>query len=142
MLQSWDGIKPAIQFLLRDYRTWLVAEKANDKLEEKKFCKHSNFKSFVYNKTDAIPCQTPISAIWRILVPYLFSVRKLPDSEAVSILQIWLDSCSTVRPLEFNSRYLIRQNIRNRRRNCYLPIRIHKLSSENKVLYDIITCSN
>ena len=38
IVQRWDGLRPPIQYLLRDYRTWLVAEKINDKREEKRSC--------------------------------------------------------------------------------------------------------
>ena len=40
ILQRWDGYRPPIQYLLRDFRTWLVAEKINDKWEEKNVWKH------------------------------------------------------------------------------------------------------
>ena len=148
IVQGWNGFRPAIQYLLRDYRTWLVAEMINDKQEEKKLLKHRSSKNFVYNKTDTISwieklLQTPIAdhrkyAIWRILVPYLFNVRKLPDSEVISIVQVWLDKCNSVRPLDFNSKYLLKQNVRNRKKNYYLPISVRKLSSENQGLYTIL----
>ena len=53
-------------------------------------------------------------------------------------LQIWLEKCSSLRPLDFNSKYLFNQNIRNRNKNRYLPISIQKLSSENVELYNIM----
>jgi hypothetical protein len=142
IVQKWNGIRPPIQYLLRDYRTRLIAEKINDKQEEKRPWNYRRINS----KTNTIPwieklLQTPIAdhrkyAIWRILVPYLFNVRKLPDNEVVNILNGWLNSCSIVRLLDFNSRYLIRQNIRNRNRIRYFPVSIHKLGSENNELYN------
>jgi hypothetical protein len=44
-----------------------------------------------------------------------------------------------MRSLDFNAKYLIRQNIRNSKKNRYLPIGFDKLSSENKGLHDIIS---
>ena len=105
VVQKWDGSRPQIQYLLMKYRTWLVAEKINDKLEEKRSLRYRNRKSknFDFSRTDTIPwieklLQTSVSdyrkyAVWRILVPYLFNVRKLPDNEVACILQSWLDSC-------------------------------------------------
>ena len=144
------GIRPPIQCLLRDFRTWLVAEKINDKREKKNVWKHRNFKNFGYSRTDTIPwigklLQTPIAdhrkyAIWRILMPYLFNIKKLSDPEVISIVQTWLDSCAAVRPLDFNSKYLIRQNIKNSKHtHRYLPIGFSKLSSENQELFNIIS---
>jgi Primase X len=131
------------------YRTWLVAEKINDKLEEKNSWKHRGAKNFGYNKTDTIPwieklLQTPIAdhrkyALWRIVIPYLFNVRKLADSDVVSTVQTWLNGCTAVRPLDFNSKYVIRQYIRNRKKDHYFPISINKLSSENQELFSIIS---
>ena len=100
---KWDGMRPPIQYLLRNYRTWLVAEKINDKLEEKNVWRYRNSKNFGYNRTDTIPwignlLQTPIAdhrkyAIWRIVMPYRFNIKKISDPEIISIVQTWLDSC-------------------------------------------------
>ena len=54
IVQKWDGLRVPIQYLLRDYRTWLVAEMINDKLEEKKSCSYRSMKNIVYNKTNTI----------------------------------------------------------------------------------------
>jgi hypothetical protein len=149
IVQTWDGSKPPIQYLLRDYRTWLVAEKINDKQEEKRLWKHRGVKNFGYNKTDTIPwieklLQTPIAdhrkyALWRIVIPYLFNVRKLADPEVVSTVQTWLNGCTAVRPLDFNSKYIVRQYIRSRIKNHYLPISINKLGSDNPDLYNTLS---
>jgi hypothetical protein len=147
IVRKWNGIRPPIQYLLRDYRTWLVAEKINDKQEEKR---PWNYRS-INSKANTIPwieklLQTPIAdhrkySVWRILVPYLFNIRKMPDDQVSSVLMSWLDNCATLRPLDFNSQYLIKQNIRNRDRIRYLPISIHKLSSENTELFNTISCA-
>ena len=49
------GVRPPIQYLLRDYRTWLVSEKINDKLEEKRCWRYKNSKRSNYNWTNIIP---------------------------------------------------------------------------------------
>ena len=149
VVQRWGGNRLPIQYLLRDFRTWLVAEKINDKREEKNVWNHRNFKNFGYSRTDTIPwignlLQTPIAdhrkyAIWRIIMPYLFNIKKLSDPEVISIVQTWLDNCSSLRPLDFNSKYLIRQNINNCKKHTYLPIGFNKLSSENQELFDVIS---
>jgi hypothetical protein len=78
-------------------------------------------------------------ALWRIIMPYLFSIKKLPESEVIDIAQTWLNKCDLLRSLDFNAKYLIRQNIRNSKKNRYLPIGFDKLSSEIKELHDIIS---
>jgi hypothetical protein len=149
VLQRWDGVRPPIQYLLRDFRTWLVSEKINDKLEEKKSFRYRNLKNTNYNWKNTISwieklLQMPIEdhrkyALWRIVFPYLFNIRKMSDSQVISIARMWLDKCAKLRPLDFNPNYLIRQNIRNSNKNRYLPISFEKLRTENNELYDIIS---
>jgi hypothetical protein len=38
IIQRWDGQKPAIQYLLRDFRRWLI----NEKLERSKYAKRAS----------------------------------------------------------------------------------------------------
>lgn len=149
IVQRWDGNRSPINYLLRGYRTWLVAEKINDKLEEKRSCKYRNSNNISCIRRDHIQwieklLQTPISdhrkyVIWRILMPYLFNIKNLSDSDVISVLENWLSKCDTIRALDFNALYLIRQNLRNSKRHKYLPISFNKLQSENPDLYNTIT---
>lgn len=148
IVQRWNGIRPPINYLLRDYRIGLVAEKINEKRSRnyRNTCCNSGF----YNNSSATISwiekllQTPLDdhrkyAMWRILMPYLFNIRNLSDPDVINIIQGWLNKCDETRALDFNSKYLIRQNIKNSKRHRYLPISFDKLSSENQGLYDIIT---
>jgi hypothetical protein len=149
IVQSWDGVRPPIQYLLRDYRTWLVSEKINDKLEEKRPRRYRNSKNTHHNWTNTIPwieklLHVPIEdhrkyALWRIVFPYLFNIKKMSDSEVTGTVQTWLDNCAKLRPLDFNSNCLIRQNIRNSNKCRYLPISFEKLRTENNALYNIVS---
>jgi hypothetical protein len=148
VVHKWNGIRPPIQYLLRDFRIWVVADKINDKRQEEKFRKYRKSRSIGYSQTITIPwieklLQTPIPdhrkyTLWRILLPYLFNVRKLPDNEIITTLNSWLNSCSMLWPLDFNSQYLIKQNLRNGKKHNYLPISFSKLRSENQSLYELI----
>jgi hypothetical protein len=151
IVQRWDRARPPVNYLLRDFRTWLVTEKINDKREESKTAKYRNSNRIGsrYCSSNSIPwieklLQTPIAdyrkyAIWRIIMPYLYDVKKLSEPEVIDITQTWLNKCNSFRSLDFNAKYLIRQNIRNSKKNRYLPISFDKLSSDNKGLHDIIS---
>jgi hypothetical protein len=149
IVQRWDGLRPPIQYLLRDYRTWLVSEKINDKLKAKRSWSYKSSKSTLHNQTSIIPwieklLQSPIEdhrkySLWRIVFPYLFNIKKMSDSEVISIARIWLDNCAKLRPLDFNPNYLIIQNVRNSNKNRYLPISFEKLRTENNGLSSIIS---
>ena len=138
IVQRWDGTRPPINYILRDFRTWLVTEKINDKREEIKISnfRNSNRNSYRYGGANTIPwieklLQTPIAdyrkyALWRILMSYLFNVRKLSETEVIEVTQTWLNKCDLLRSLDFNAKYLIRQNIRNSKKNHNLPISFGK----------------
>ena len=138
-VQKWDGMRPPINYLLRDYRIWLVSEKINEKLREKRsrnYRKSYSHTCLCYNGTDTIQwierlLQTPLAdyrkyAIWRILIPYLFNIRNLSDTDVINTIQNWLNKCDETRVLDFNAKYLITQNIKNRKRHRYLPISFNK----------------
>jgi len=150
IVQKWNGIKAPINYLLRDFRTWLVAEKINEQLQTKRSRSYRNtYNNGYYTKTDTIQwieklLQIPIAdhrkyAVWRILIPYLFNVKKLSEDETVSIVQTWLNRCNGLRSLDFNGSRLIKQNICSSKNRRYLPISYNKLSSENNELCNAIT---
>ncbi len=153
IVQRWDGIRPAIIHLLRDFRTWLVSEIIEDKRKVKSYSKRPkpiknrfNNLNFDYATNSILwiekLIQTPIAdnrkyVIWRILIPYLFNIKVLSESEVSEIIQTWLNKCHVLRSLDFSVNYLIKQNIRSR--SGYPPISFTKLSSENRALYNIIS---
>jgi hypothetical protein len=151
IVQRWNGIKPPINYLLRDYRIWLVSEKINEKVENKRSLNYRNTcrnTGFYKNNSTTISwieklLQTPLAdhrkyAIWRVLIPYLYNIKNLSDDDVVNILQNWLSKCDVMRTLDFNMQYLIKQNTRNSKRHRYLPISFNKLNSENQGLYNVI----
>ena len=148
IVQRWDGIRSPINYLLRDYRIWLVAEKINEKrsLNNRNTCRNTGSYNSSFTTIQWIEklLQIPIGdhrkyAIWRILMPYLFNIRNLSDADVINIIQDWLNKCDEMRVLDFNSKYLIRQNIKNCKMHGYLPISFNRLSSENYGLYEIIS---
>jgi hypothetical protein len=54
--------------------------------------------------------QTPVDdyrkfVVWCILAPYLINIRKCSADEAYNLIKNWLDKCSQLRSLDFNSNY-------------------------------------
>jgi Primase X len=151
IVQKWNGIRPQINYLLRDYRTWLVAEKINEvkNARSPNYRKSQSNTCLQYNGSNTILwieklLQTPLAdhrkyAIWRVLIPYLYNIKSLPDDDIVDILQNWLSKCNAIRALDFRIEYLVKQNIRNSRKCKYLPISFHNLESENQGLYNILS---
>jgi hypothetical protein len=144
IVQRWDGQRQAIQYLLRDFRRWLIDEK----IEQRRQMNKRAVRAHMVNSPTMIKwieklLQTPIDdyrkfALWRILIPYLINIRQLSDNEANKTIYRWLDICRTLRRLDFNPNYMIRHNISSVRRGGYLPISLEKLKTENTYLYKII----
>ena len=53
------------------------------------------------------------------------------------MIKNWLDKCSQLRSLDFNTNYIIKYNINSAKRNGYLQISLDKLKTENTYLYNI-----
>ena len=77
--------------------------------------------------------------LWRILTPYLFNIKKLSEVEGIEIMQTWLNKCDLLKSLDFNAKYLIKQNMRNSNKHKFFPISFNKLHSENQGLYNIVS---
>jgi hypothetical protein len=101
VVQRWDGQRPAIQYLLRDFRRWLIDEKIMQRLASSRKARtktaHSNTIWWIEKLL-----QTPLSdyrkfAVWCILAPYLINIRKCSTDEAFKIIKDWLDRCSQLR---------------------------------------------
>jgi hypothetical protein len=139
IVQKWDGQRPAIQYLLRDFKRWLI----NEKLEQSRYVRRVG--SQTTNSTTIWwiekLLQTPLDdyrkfVTWRILAPYLINIRKCSVDEAINVITNWLDRCRSLRHLDFSPNYMIKQNINSAMRGGFLPISLDKLKIENKYLYD------
>ena len=142
LIQRWDDQRPAIQYLLRDFRIWLI----NQRLEQSR--SNNRARSQTTNSTTIRwiekLLQTPLDyyrkfVVWRILSPYLINIRKCSDDEAYNAIINWLDKCRSLRQLDFSPNYLIKYNINSVERNGYLPISLEKLKIENAYLYNALT---
>jgi Primase X len=150
VVQRWNGIRPPINYILRNYRIWLVAEKINEvkNTRPRNYRRSHGSTCLRYNGSNTIQwieklLQTPLAdhrkyAIWRVLIPYLYNIKNLSEDDIANILENWLIKCDVMRALDFNIQYLIKQNIRNGRKCRYLPISFHNLKSENQGLYSTI----
>jgi hypothetical protein len=141
LMQRWDGRKPAIQYLLRDFRIWLI----NKRLEQSKSTKRARSRTTNSTTIQWIEklLQTPLNdyrkfAVWRILAPYLINIKKSSAEETTGMIKNWLDKCSKLRPLDFNPDYAIKNNIKSATRSGYLPISLRKLKVANAYLYNVL----
>ena len=146
IVQRWDGQRPAIQYLLRGFRRWLI----NAKIRQQRITDSTKTRAQITSSTTISwierLLQTPIDdyrkfVVWRILSPYLINIKKCSVDEASNLIKNWLDKCSQLRSLDFNPNYMIKYNINSAKRNGYLPISLEKLRTENAHLYNTLSKS-
>ena len=146
VIQKWDGQRPAIQYMLRDFRVYLIQERLDQiNVADKKIKPSDRFAGHSSNSSiDWIErlLQTPIAeyrkyCIWRILAPYLVNIRGLPDESALSTIMVWLDKCNTMKRLSFYAKPKAREQILRSRRIGYYPISLNDLQRDNTELYDL-----
>ena len=142
IIQRWDGQRPAIQYLLRDYRRWLIDERLAQSRYSKRV-RPQTTNSTVIRWIEKL-LQTPLDdyrkyVIWRILSPYLVNIRKYSAEETSTMIRNWLDKCRSLRQLDFSPNYIIKHDIDSAIRGGYLPISLEKLKTENEYLYDILS---
>jgi Primase X len=147
-IQKWDGNRPSIQPLLRDFKIWLTQKRIDDIEKLKKNTKFQMTVSKSQERTNTIKwiekgiLEHPLPdhrkyIIWRILSSYLLNVKKLPKEEAYSVMKEWLDKCDKLDRLNFNPKIKIKDGLRGASKG-YFPISMAKLKEENRQLYDLV----
>ena len=142
IVQLWDGQRPPINYLLRDFRRWLINEKMKRRSIDSKRTRAQVTNATTISWIERL-LQTPIDdyrkfVVWRILSPYLINIRKCPPGEASIMIKNWLNRCNNLRQLDFTPNYTIKYNINSAERNGYLPISLEKLRIENAYLYNVL----
>jgi non-catalytic primase subunit PriX-like protein len=143
IIQRWDGQRPAIYYLLRDFRLWLITENIVHRSTNDRTARAQTSNSTTIWWIEKL-LQTPVDdyrnfAVWRILAPYLINIRKCSADEAYEMIKEWLDRCRSLRRLKFNPNYMIKYNIKSAKRNGYLPISLEKLKIESSYLYNMLS---
>jgi hypothetical protein len=139
--------RPAINYLLRDFRRWLIDEK----IKRRRQLNNGVTRTQTTNSTPTVwwiekLLQTSLDdyrkfVVWRILAPYLIKIRKCSADEASNVIRNWLDRCRCLRQLDFNPNYMIKRNIHSAKRGGYLPISLERLKVENTYLYNMLAKS-
>ena len=142
VVERWDGQRPPINYLLRDFRRWLINEEMKRRSIDSKRTRAQVTNATTISWIERL-LQTPIDdyrkfVVWRILSPYLINIRKCPPGEASNMIKNWLNRCNNLRQLDFTPNYTIKYNINSAERNGYLPISLEKLRIENAYLYNML----
>jgi Primase X len=146
IIKRWNGTRPAINSLLRDFRRYLIQEKIDNNVAERKRSRFSSNTKTTPTKRVWIEIllDTPIEdyrkyALRGIIAPYLVNIRKLAYDDAFNVMKTWLNSCDKIRPLDFNANLRIKDALRAADRVGYLPMAFNDLKSENVKLHNYIS---
>jgi hypothetical protein len=152
IIQRWNGCRPQINYLLRDFRRYLIDQKFQQLKHQqsylkkcclKKCCpiKYSNKGSnstinWIERLLNTPICNYRKLVVWHILAPYLINKRGLSYDRSYSIIHDWLDKCNKVKKLDFTPHYKIKSAL-----NCcsnFMPISKGRLKAENDELYRML----
>ena len=143
LIQVWNGYRLPINYLLRDFRRYLIDQRMGEVKAQHK--RQQNYQCFRFTTNSIqwieqlllipIPDYRKL-AIWRIIAPYLLNVCRLSLDEADSIMSEWLDKCSQLRRLNFNPSYRIKSVLNSSK--GFLPVSCEKLKTENEGLYNLL----
>jgi hypothetical protein len=143
IVQEWNGYRPPIQFVTKHFRRWLLQEELRKKKTVRRTSKKTIFYSGFY--PNMIPwidklSKTPIEdyrkyCLWRILIPYLVNVKRLPSETCFATLETWLEGCNRLRKVDFGT-YTVKIYFMNVK--TYLPIPKERLKQEQQALYGVL----
>lgn len=145
VIKEWSGTRPAINYILRDYRRYLIQKRISTKTE--KMCES---RSSLHNKDfskigtkDVIWIEkllnTPINdyrklCLWWILIPYLVNIKMVGEEEVFLILVKWIKACDKIRSIDFDYRNVIKWEIK--RVKNFRPISFDDLKKDYPYLYE------
>jgi Primase X len=163
LIQRWDGHRPAINYILRDFRRWLINNKIKERLELQSIQRdlyrlkhkrgngnynnynHSNVTSVYYNRLEKL-LLTPISdhrkfVCYWLLSRYLINIRHLNYEQAYATMKNWLCKCDEVERLFPSARVfdaLVKNDIRDAQKSGKVPIGDEKLKEMNEEVYKML----
>ncbi|MDR4492429.1 MAG: DNA primase noncatalytic subunit PriX [Candidatus Nitrosocosmicus sp.] len=144
VIQRWDGNRPAVNYVLRDFRRFLIQKRIDG--SNLSISSKQGASTTVYSKIRTIAwieklLSTPLEdyrkyCIWRILCPYLINVRKLSFENATVILEAWLQKCDNLRRTDFDHLQQIKNGLKHT--GSYLPPSKEKIKQDCPKLYKLL----
>lgn len=146
--QKWDGIRPLVKDITRDFQSYLI-QKRNDKIKERK--KLESKKGYLPFSHSARPqiewierlLETPIEdyrkiSVNLIIVPYLLVVKNLDEASIYSITKNWIQSCSRLRTVNSDIYNQIKYTIQSTKRKKIPPMKIDTIKTNRSDLYALL----
>jgi hypothetical protein len=147
--QRWNGIRPPIQYLTREFQTYLIQKRINKIKEQKKLSKskkrYSSFSDSVKPKIGWIErlLETPIedyrkTSVSLIIVPYLLVVKNLDEDSIYDITKDWIQSCSGLRKVDLDIYNQIKYAVQSSVRKKIPPMKIDTIKTNRPDLHALL----
>lgn len=146
LFSKWNGTRPAINYLLRDFCVYIANGKAQELITRQKTQRNNigNRNKGIapaFTWIEKLLSQIPIAdgrkyCIWRILVPYLLNRKHVSQEECTNTINQWLEQCSQVEPLDFDGNQKIKDAIKHVK--TYGPPHPQKLRQDYPHLYNLL----
>jgi non-catalytic primase subunit PriX-like protein len=142
--QEWDKKRHPINYLLRDFRMYLIDQKVKEINKNKHKRSYKDRQNNNNNNTISWIEQLlkiPIvdyrkNALSLILAPYLIHIKKLSYQDSFDILIDWLTKCDSLRKLDFNPKDQVKSALKTTLHKRILPMKLETLKNRNFKLYN------
>ena len=147
-MQEWNGERAIIpDDFLADFRIHLIDRKIKEIKEDNKQNNNNQYQPKYYNNDSIdwiensllVPIKKPRRiCVDLIFVPYFILVKKLSPEETTQKITEWLVKCDSLRPLNFDPKYKIKEAIKTTNNKQIPPMKKSTLKSNYKDLYTIL----
>lgn len=150
IVQSWNGFRPSIKLILRDFLHYLI----NQKIIEEKSKERIHRKSLIMEKRQGVVSgprasrinwieqllSSPIEdyrkhCIILILSPYLINIKGISVEDAELVVMDWLEKCNHLKSLDFEPRCLLKKAVKVALNKKIPPMKFNTLKEKNFTLY-------
>ncbi|MGI9009982.1 MAG: DNA primase noncatalytic subunit PriX [Nitrososphaeraceae archaeon] len=149
IIQEWNGYRPPIDNLLKDFKHYLIQDKINKKYEIEKMRNKRGYQDYKlqskYTEKKTIEwieklLQTPIedyrkNAVSLILAPYLINIKKLSYHQSFQIINEWLSKCNDLQQLDERFDERIKQSLKTAIEKKIPPMKLVTLKERNLELF-------
>jgi hypothetical protein len=147
--QRWDGVRPPVQYLTREFQAYLVQKRINKIKEQKKLSKskkrYPSYSDSVKPKIGWIEAllDTPIedyrkTSVSLIIVPYLLVVKNLDEASIYDRTKDWIQSCSRLRKVDSDIYSQIKYALQTAKRKEIPPMKIDTIKTNRPDLFALL----
>lgn len=149
VIKEWSGTRPAINYILRDFRRYLIQRRISSTTNKaNRSGSYGHYYTFSKSKNTVMWIEKLLTisiqdfrkcSVNLILSPYLINVRKISYLDAFRILIEWLSKCNQERKLDFVPNNLIKSSLDTAIRKGIHPMRLETLKEKNIEIYQKIS---